>query len=116
VKNEWFKKGSVFVSLGSYQECDEDIPLTADKIIVDSWAQCSHRGELAKLAARGSITEKSIYAELGEIVAGKKQGRTNKEERILAVPIGLGSLDIALAKKVVEKARELGVGSTFSFL
>ncbi|MGE5253632.1 MAG: hypothetical protein ACM3N7_06680 [Planctomycetaceae bacterium] len=52
-----------------------------------------------------------IYAELGEIVSGKKKGRETKEERTLACMTGVGTPDVAVARRVYETAlaRNLGI-------
>jgi len=42
VKNSWIKPGTVLVAIGSYQECEDDFILSADKIIVDHVQQCLH--------------------------------------------------------------------------
>lgn len=116
VRKEWLKKGSLVISAGSYQELDPGVVLSADKIVVDSWAQTSHRGELARLVEAGRLGEKNIHAEIGEILAGKKRGREREDENILAIPIGLGSLDIGCAFEVYQKAVEKGIGTPFSFI
>jgi len=116
VKKEWLKKGSLVISAGSYQELDPGVVLSADKIVVDHWGQASHRGELAKLVEAGKIGEKNIHAEIGDILAGKKRGRERDDENILAVPIGLGSVDIGCAVEVYRKATEKGIGIPFSFV
>lgn len=97
VMYEWLKPGATVLSLGSFQELDENIPLKCDKLVVDSWAQNSHRGELLKLVHAGKITEENIHAEMPEIVVGRKTGRTNDEEIICASIIGMGSTDIGTA-------------------
>ena len=116
VKKKWLKKGSLVISAGSYQELDPDVVLSADKIVVDHWGQASHRGELAKLVEAGKLGEKNIHAEIGDILAGKKKGRERDDENILAVPIGLGSVDIGCAVEVYRKAKEKGMGIPFSFV
>jgi ornithine cyclodeaminase/alanine dehydrogenase-like protein (mu-crystallin family) len=116
IRKEWLKKGSLVISAGSYQELDPKVVLSADKIIVDSWTQTSHRGELAKLVEAGKLGEKNIHAEIGEILAGKKKGREREDENILTVPIGLGSLDIGCAFEVYQKAVEKKIGTLFSFI
>jgi ornithine cyclodeaminase/alanine dehydrogenase-like protein (mu-crystallin family) len=83
---------------------------------VDNWSQCKHRGELRKLAERGAVTEANITAEIGEVVAGLKPGRESEKERILAVPVGMGSQDVAIASKVYKKAIEKGLGAHFKFM
>lgn len=116
IRKEWLKKGSLVISAGSYQELEPEVVLSADKIVVDSWAQTSHRGELARLVEAGKLGEKNIHAEIGEILAGKKKGREREDENILAIPIGLGSLDIGCAFEVYQKALEKKIGTPFSFI
>ena len=116
VRKEWLKKGTLVVSAGSYQELEPEVVLSADKIVVDNWAQTSHRGELAKLVEAGKLGQKNIHAEIGDILAGKKKGRERDDENILAVPIGIGSLDIACAFEVYRKALEKKIGTQFSFI
>lgn len=94
---DWVKKGCTVMSLGSFQELDENIPLECDKLVVDSWAQNSHRGELLKLVHDGRITEENVHAEMPEIVVGNKPGRENDDEIICACIIGMGSTDIGTA-------------------
>lgn len=86
VKRDWIKDGCLVVSIESYQELDYASTKSMDKIVVDHLEQMLHRGELAKWVARGLISERDVYAELGDIVAGKKKGRVSDEERILCVP------------------------------
>lgn len=116
VRNGWLGPGVTAVALGSFQEFDDDFVLGADRIIVDSWEQCRHRGELARLAHAGKLSREDVDAELGDVVVGRKPGRGGDAERVLVVPIGLGSLDIAVASVVYQRARELGLGGRYSFV
>lgn len=104
VLNSWLKDGVTAISLGSYQELEEKFTLEADKIIVDDIDQCLHRGELKKSVEKGLLTKDDIFANLGEIACGEKPGRELPSERILAIPIGLGLHDIAIAYKVYQRA------------
>ena len=112
VKKEWVAEGCVTLAMGSYQQTEDRLILGSDKIIVDSWGQAEHRGELKKLAELGKIAEKDIYAELGFIAAGRKPARTNSRERILAVLVGLGAHDVFIAGQVYKKALEEELGQT----
>ncbi len=116
VKNSWVKPGSTLFAMGSYQECDDDFILSADKIIVDHIGQCLHRGALKELNEKGKISEKDIYATIGEIAAGKKKGRTSDKERLLCIPIGTGAMDVAVATVACKRALEKGLGEKFSFI
>ncbi len=116
VKNDWIKSGTILFTMGSYQECDDDFILSADKIIVDHIGQCLHRGALKELNEKGKITEDNIYSTIGEIAAGKKRGRTLDNERLLCIPIGTGAMDVAVATVVYERAVKKGLGGKFSFV
>jgi ornithine cyclodeaminase/alanine dehydrogenase len=50
------------------------------------------------------------YADLGEIVAGTKPGRTSDAERIISVNLGLALDDMATAILIYKKARQKGIG------
>lgn len=100
VMNEWLKEGALVISLGSFQELDENIPLSANKLIVDNWEQNSHRGELLKLVKEGKISKDNIYAEMPDILVGEKEGRENDLEKICASIIGMGSVDIGIAGEI----------------
>lgn len=51
------------------------------------------------------------YADLGEIVAGKKPGRQSDEERTICINLGLALDDMATAILIYRKARERGIGT-----
>ena len=50
------------------------------------------------------------YADLGEIVAGKKPGRQNDKERTICINLGLALDDMATAILVYKKAIEKNIG------
>ena len=116
VKNSWVKPGTILFAMGSYQECDDDFILSADEIIVDHIGQCLHRGALKELNAKGKVTEKNIYATIGEVAAGKKRGRSSDKDRILCIPIGTGAMDVAVATIVYQRAVKEGLGGNFEFV
>lgn len=103
VEGRWLRPGVVALSMGSYQEFDDEAVLSADKIVVDSWDQCAHRGELKRFTEAGRMVRDDIHAELGDVITGKKPGRDSDQERIFCVPIGLGTHDIALARLVYDR-------------
>jgi ornithine cyclodeaminase len=112
VKDAWLKKGSFFAHVGSYQEEEEAVIFNTDKVVVDLWHEVLHRGTplLAKLYNAGKIKDEKIYANIGEIIRGKKPGRTSREERIFFSPLGLGSEDVAVASFVYKEAKKKGLG------
>jgi alanine dehydrogenase len=114
VKQEWLKPERS-CSNGSYQECEDEVILRADKISVDHVGQCLHRGALRESNEAGKIDEKNIYATIGEVVAGKKPGRTSATERIVCIPIGTAALDVAVATIAYRRALEKGFGGRYAF-
>jgi alanine dehydrogenase len=113
LKNRWIEEGATVLAMGSFPQTEPEFVLRADKIVVDSWGQTSHRGELLPLVEKGKISEKNIHAEIGEVVAGKKPGRESEKETILVIPIGLGSHDVCVAYHVYQRAKEKKLGTEF---
>ncbi len=82
-----------------------------DKVVSDDWAQFGSHA-------------RSIYspfpdqpdAELGEIVAGKKPGRDNDQQRIINFNMGLAIHDIIVGTRVFEKAKSKGLGTTLELI
>ncbi len=117
VRDSWIENGTHINAIGAdapgKEELDPEI-LRRSKIVVDDLAQASHSGEVNIPLSRGIITEKDIYAQLGEIVAGKKPGRTNPNEITVFDSTGLAVQDIATANMVHQKALEKGIGKKLS--
>lgn len=84
------------------QELDPAILQRADRLIVDSRAQCFQYGETFGALSAGLMTKERI-AELGEVIAGTQPGRQHEDEITVADLTGLGiqDLEIALAFKEV---------------
>jgi len=102
-------------SIGTYNELGDKIVGWFDKIVVDTREQAKSEGALADWFARGLISNGDIYAELGEILVGRKKGRVSEDEKILCVLTGLGCEDVVVANRVYRIAKERGLGKTFRF-
>jgi ornithine cyclodeaminase/alanine dehydrogenase-like protein (mu-crystallin family) len=114
VRDEWIKPGAFIASVGSYPELEPALPKNVGKLVVDDRTQARYRGELWKGYERGEFTDGMIYAELGEIVGGKKKGRETRDERTLACLTGVGTLDVAVARRVYDIALVRNLGSWVS--
>jgi len=109
------KPGVHINAIGSFtpqmQEVDETTVRRADKIVVDSREAClAEAGDLIIPIQKGIITEADIYAELGEIAAGLKPGRERDDEITYFKTVGNAVQDVSVARRVLEKARQLGLG------
>ena len=119
VRREWVGPGTHINAMGAdspgKQELDPGI-LAAAKIIVDDWAQAKDIGEINMPLARGEITPEQIYGTIGEVVAGKKPGRTDSREITVFDATGLAIQDLALGLAIYRRAREMGLGEVKDFL
>lgn len=83
-----------------------DTLLSADKLVVDEFDGCAREDKLFhRLVREGRLVPGNVYAELGQVVAGMKPGRTGSE-RVFANLMGMGCEDIAVAKAVYDKIRD----------
>ncbi|MEM2106499.1 MAG: alanine dehydrogenase [Candidatus Bathyarchaeia archaeon] len=118
VMNEWVDEGIHINAIGAdapgKEELDPSI-LKRAVIIVDDWEQAFHSGEINVPASKGLINRRDIHGELGEVIVGKKKGRTTDKEITVFDSTGLAIQDATVAKLVYKKALEEGVGSWFKF-
>jgi len=78
----------------------------ADKLATDDLSQMGYYRQ------EGYFQETpEPYADLGEIVAGKKPGRESEEERAISINLGLALDDMATAILVYRRAVEKGLGT-----
>jgi len=115
---KWVKPGSLIVPYGTMSAVEFSLTDIMSKIVVDDWGQCApgkHFGSLRRHVDEGKVTEQSIHAELGEIVAGHKPGRQNADETNLFWHRGLSTTDIALGHAIWMKAEQQGLGQTLRF-
>jgi alanine dehydrogenase len=113
VMNNMVSPGTHFNCIGADAPGKEELDpaiLKRSKIVVDDWEQASHSGEINVPLSKGIITEKDVYAELGEVVAGLKRSRENRDEITVFVSTGLAIQDAVTAKIVYDKAVKKGVG------
>ncbi len=105
--------GTHLNSIGSFKpdvrEVDE-VVIKRSKIVVDQKsAALEEAGDIIIPLKAGIITEKDIYAELGELVTGIKPGRTSDSEITFFKSVGLGIQDCATAWLAYTKAKEKGI-------
>jgi ornithine cyclodeaminase/alanine dehydrogenase-like protein (mu-crystallin family) len=112
VKKEWVRKGDLGI-LVHHRGWENAIFHEADQLVIDDWAQTKSYG-MEDGGFYGPLPEK--YTELGEILAGLKNGRQAQDEKIIAITCGLSIEDMALGKMIYDKAIENKVGTYFSFI
>jgi ornithine cyclodeaminase len=118
LKTEWIKKSALVVPYGTMSAVELSLTDIMDKIVVDDWGQCRKGlpfGALRQHVDREKLTEETLHAELGQIVAGLKPGRESEDETILFWHRGLSLSDIALGHAMLAKAQRLGLGTELRF-
>ncbi|NMC31546.1 MAG: ornithine cyclodeaminase family protein [Veillonellaceae bacterium] len=114
VMAEWVKPGTHINAVGTdtrgKQELDPQIFVRADKIVVDNMSQCLYLGECQHAFDAGLITEKSIHAELGEIIRGTKSARQTVAEITVFDTTGVAIQDLVTAGYALQQAVKLNIG------
>ncbi|HJS04175.1 MAG TPA: ornithine cyclodeaminase family protein [Variovorax sp.] len=117
LKTEWIKKGACVIPYGTMSAVELSLTDIMDKMVMDDWGQAK-AGPLGALRAHvdsGKLSEQTLHAELGQIVAGIKPGRQSEDETNLFWHRGLSLSDIALGSAMLEKARRMGLGQQLRF-
>ncbi len=113
VKASWIRPGTHINAIGAdaagKEELDPAIFKKA-KVVVDDYRQASHSGEINVPISKKILARKDIYAELGEIVCGRKKGRTAQKEITIFDSTGLAIQDLAMADLIFRKALQKKVG------
>lgn len=109
IKAEWVPSGTHITTVGSdhkgKQELDSQIYYKA-KVVVD-------KREVA--LEKDYLKPELIYAELGEVIAGKKPGRTSDSEVTIMDSSGLGIQDVAAALVAYRLAKMRNIGTWIEF-
>lgn len=81
-------------------------------VVADILDQCAIMGDLRLAFASGLMGPGDVYAELGDLVAGRKGGRTSDSEITLFDSTGTALQDVAAAASIYERASGApGLGS-----
>lgn len=115
VKDGWLGEGITVYSIGKNQEMESEVYKKVDKFVVDSWVHCKNKSDMQRMLKENFLSENDLYAELPELLAGKKPARQSERERIFIRAIGLVNQDIALANHIYHSALESGIGMVLPF-
>ncbi|WP_018914789.1 ornithine cyclodeaminase family protein [Thiomonas sp. FB-6] len=118
LRTQWIREGALVIPYGTMSAVELSLTDIMSKVVVDDWSQCRKGlpyGALRRHVDEGRLTEQSLHAELGQIVAGHKPGRQREDETILFWHRGLSLSDIALGHAMLEKAARLGLGQSLRF-
>lgn len=117
LKTEWIEPGALVIPYGTMSAVELSLTDIMDKMVMDDWGQAKSGpfGALRAHVDSGRLSEETLHAELGQIVAGLKPGREHDGETILFWHRGLSLSDIALGAAMLEKAKARGLGQRLLF-
>jgi ornithine cyclodeaminase/alanine dehydrogenase-like protein (mu-crystallin family) len=116
LRREWLSQGAHVNAVGASQpgirELDVETVAAAALFCDSRESVRNEAGDFRLAVERGAITgEDHIRAELGEVLAGTRAGRTADTELTLFRSLGIAVEDLAAARAAVDSARRLGLGT-----
>lgn len=118
LKREHIAPGTFVAAVGADNEHKQELDptlLAASKVVVDLVEQCATIGDLHHALDQNLMTKAQVHAELGEVVAATKPGRTANDEIIVFDSTGMALQDVVTSALVYEKAMQQGAGTTIDF-
>jgi alanine dehydrogenase len=118
VHKEDVAPGTFMAAIGADDSHKQEIDpalLSSAKVVADSLEQVCSIGDTHHAIAQCLMRKEDVYAELSEVVAGKKAGRINETDIIVFDSTGIAVEDAAAATNVYEKALIAGIGNYFEF-
>jgi alanine dehydrogenase len=107
LKQDYVQAGTFIAAVGADSETKQELEpalLAKNKTVVDVVDQCASIGELHHAIASELMTKQQVHAELGEVIAGIKPGRSSPDEIIIFDSTGMALQDVITAATVYKKA------------
>jgi ornithine cyclodeaminase/alanine dehydrogenase-like protein (mu-crystallin family) len=107
------RPGTFVAAVGADSEDKQELEpmlLSRATVVVDNLEQCATIGELHHALAAGVLTRSAVHAELGQVVAGRRPGRTTAAEIAIFDSTGTALQDVAAGALVYERALAAGAG------
>ena len=111
VEKDWIKPGMTVVAINGFQDIDPEVARLADK-----WVLGVRQEDLLHYTTGSDLThgvkldESLVYADVPELLSGKKAGRENDGEILVYSHMGMGAFDVACANIAYKRAKEKGIG------
>ncbi len=112
------RSGTFIAAVGADSEGKQEIApdlMAAAKVVCDVRAQCAEIGDLHHAIAAGAMTLSDVYAELSDVLAGRRSGREGADEVTIFDSTGTALQDVVAATLVHERALAAGAGTRVRF-
>jgi alanine dehydrogenase len=118
IGHEMVRPGTFIAAVGADNEDKQEIDpllMAEARVVTDLTAQAAAIGDLHHAIAAGAMSASDVHAELGEVVARLKPGRSRDDETIVFDSTGTGLQDVAAAIAVFRSALAAPAGKPFDF-
>ena len=112
VKREWLADHAHINAMGADAEGKQELEvaiLNDAQVFIDEREQATHSGEINVPLHDGAYSEESLAGTLGQVVVGKV--KADRQKLSVFDSTGLALQDVALAKRLVARARAKKVGA-----
>lgn len=109
IKKDWIQPGAFIAAVGadSPGKCELEPALTASaKIVADITSQVIRVGETQNAIREKLMTADDVYAEIGELIIGKKKSRENDRDIFIYDSTGTALQDVAVAALLYERLKD----------
>jgi ornithine cyclodeaminase/alanine dehydrogenase-like protein (mu-crystallin family) len=110
---ELVRPGTFIAAVGADNSDKQEIDprlYAASLVVVDSLEQAAEIGDLYHALAAGAVEPSHVHATLGEVLAGRRPGRSDARAITLFDSTGMGLQDVAAANEIYRRACATGVG------
>ncbi|WP_338693164.1 ornithine cyclodeaminase family protein [Streptomyces sp. Q6] len=116
VRGAWLSPGQHLNAVGApprpdHRELDTEA-VVRSTVVVDAYDTARAKsGDVLLPFAEGALREDDFRRELGDVLTGRAPGRTSRDEITLFNSVGVGLQDLAVARLLIDLARQRGVGT-----
>jgi alanine dehydrogenase len=118
IERQMVRPGTFIAAVGADNENKQEIDpalLAASTLVADLIEQCAAIGDLHHAIEANIMSRADVHAELGEVIAGLKPGRTSEGEITVFDSSGTALQDVAAAAAVYQRAIQQNESRFFSF-
>jgi ornithine cyclodeaminase/alanine dehydrogenase-like protein (mu-crystallin family) len=111
------RPGQFFAAVGADSEGKQEFEpevLRRSRVVADIVAQAATMGELQHAIAAGLMKESDVHADLGQVITGRKPGRTSDDQIFIFDSTGTALQDVAAVAMVYERALQSARGRQLS--
>ena len=119
LRGRWLNDGAHINLVGAHEahhrEADTEAVARAAVYVDSRRGALSEAGDLLIPIGEGKLSRDHIIGEIGEVLEGKAPGRRNETQVTLYKSLGVFAQDLFAAVRVLEQAKQAGIGESVDF-